>query len=165
MGIYYDTDAATGDVRFHHSEILGEPLVPGTRTKAEAKAGKRPNMVENPDCKIPKGAKEISLADFDALMREQQSGKRIVLQAGSPKAIAHVRPTADEVAHNRSRRDRLLRDSDWTQLLDAPLTSAQQSQWAAYRTALRNLNPSRPSWPVAPNAQPNSDKDDGRKGK
>lgn len=43
-------------------------------------------------------------------------------------------------------RDILLRDSDWTQLLDAPLTSAKQAQWATYRQALRDI-PSQPGYP------------------
>ena len=52
-------------------------------------------------------------------------------------------------------RTQLLADSDWTQLLDAPLTPAKQSEWATYRQALRDI-PTQPgyrgsvSWPVKP---------------
>lgn len=43
----------------------------------------------------------------------------------------------------RGMRDRLLITSDWTQTVDAPLTAAKKSEWAAYRTQLRDmtLNP------------------------
>lgn len=52
-------------------------------------------------------------------------------------------------------RTQLLADSDWTQLLDAPLTAAKQAQWASYRQELRDI-PAQPgypgavSWPVKP---------------
>lgn len=46
----------------------------------------------------------------------------------------------------RVERNARLRLSDWTQVTDAPLTTMQQSAWAAYRHALRNL-PEDPAWP------------------
>ena len=52
----------------------------------------------------------------------------------------------------RSRRDRLLQESDWTQLPDVPL--ATKAAWATYRQALRDItlqpNPFSIAWPVAP---------------
>jgi hypothetical protein len=59
----------------------------------------------------------------------------------------------------RFRRDRELRDCDWTQTLDAPLSAEKKIEWAAYRTALRNLTNLYPDvdpateieWPVRPN--------------
>ena len=39
----------------------------------------------------------------------------------------------------RSQRNKLLGESDWTQLQDAPLTDAQKQAWAAYRQYLRDL--------------------------
>jgi hypothetical protein len=39
----------------------------------------------------------------------------------------------------RVQRTRLLIESDWTQLADAPLTSAKKTAWATYRAALRDL--------------------------
>lgn len=58
----------------------------------------------------------------------------------------------------RFRRDAELRDSDWTQTLDAPLSAEKKAEWAAYRTALRNLTNLYPDvdptteieWPVRP---------------
>lgn len=39
----------------------------------------------------------------------------------------------------RTTRNKLLYDSDWTQLQDSPLTDAQKQAWAAYRQSLRDL--------------------------
>lgn len=52
----------------------------------------------------------------------------------------------------RSRRDQMLRASDWTQLPDVPL--ATKEMWANYRQALRGVtlqpDPFNIVWPVAP---------------
>jgi len=62
-------------------------------------------------------------------------------------------PTEVEVANSvRSQRDDLLRQSDWTQVLDAPV---DQVAWAAYRQALRDIPqtegfPFVVEWPVIP---------------
>ncbi|HEL3180348.1 TPA: phage tail assembly chaperone [Stenotrophomonas maltophilia] len=54
----------------------------------------------------------------------------------------------------RSDRDRLLRESDWTQATDSPLTPEAVLAWAVYRQELRDM-PERPgfpncAWPVPP---------------
>ena len=43
------------------------------------------------------------------------------------------------LANLRELRDRELRNSDWTQLDDAPLSDLHKSRWAVYREKLRNL--------------------------
>jgi hypothetical protein len=69
------------------------------------------------------------------------------------KWIQQMTPSSWELV--RSHRNKLLADSDWTQLADAPLSPEQKQAWAAYRQALRDL----PSvfatveevvWPTAP---------------
>jgi len=55
-------------------------------------------------------------------------------------------------AHARSERDRLLSQSDWTQVPDAPV---DQAEWAEYRQALRDVPqqagfPTDITWPVKP---------------
>ena len=52
----------------------------------------------------------------------------------------------------RSKRDQLIRDTDWTMI---PGASVDQAQWAAYRQILRDLpqtytNPEDVVWPVQP---------------
>jgi hypothetical protein len=67
--------------------------------------------------------------------------------------------TAEDVAlleqEARLFRDRLLRDSDWTQLPDVQLTIEQQAAWAVYRQVLRDVPqqegfPSNVNWPAIP---------------
>ena len=48
----------------------------------------------------------------------------------------------------RDRRDMFLRDLDWTQFNDSPLSKAKKTAWATYRQELRDLpanNPD-PKW-------------------
>jgi hypothetical protein len=39
----------------------------------------------------------------------------------------------------RRLRNVFLRESDWTQFADSPLTAEQKAEWATYRQALRDL--------------------------
>lgn len=39
----------------------------------------------------------------------------------------------------RMERDKLLAESDWTQMPDSPLTDSQKTSWATYRQALRDM--------------------------
>lgn len=62
--------------------------------------------------------------------------------------------TAEEIASydkavadaNRKVRNDLLSSSDWTQVADSPLSDSQQSLWATYRQALRDIT-SHANWP------------------
>lgn len=66
------------------------------------------------------------------------------------RSIAEI--TAMQWSAVRAQRDFLLRDSDWTQLPDAPTTS--KSAWTTYRQALRDItaqtDPTAIVWPVSP---------------
>ena len=58
----------------------------------------------------------------------------------------------DPYAELRQQRNTLLKQSDWTQVPDAPV---DQAAWAAYRQALRDLpanttDPRNPTWPSKP---------------
>jgi hypothetical protein len=55
----------------------------------------------------------------------------------------------------RDWRDRLLLDSDWTQLSDSPLTSSKKEEWKVYRHLLRDVPetydiPDNVVWPTIP---------------
>ena len=39
----------------------------------------------------------------------------------------------------RSLRDELLKESDWTQASDSPLSDSKKAEWATYRQELRDL--------------------------
>jgi len=58
---------------------------------------------------------------------------------------------------NRTNRNKLLDDSDWTQMNDSPLSNEVKTAWATYRQELRGIsdldawpNLSEDDWPVAP---------------
>lgn len=48
--------------------------------------------------------------------------------------------TAEEIARGiRGLRDHLLKNSDWTQIPDSPLSAEKKEEWAVYRQALRDM--------------------------
>ena len=52
--------------------------------------------------------------------------------------------TQDEITQGkynslRYERDKLLQQSDWTQMPDSPITEEKKQEWQTYRQALRNL--------------------------
>ena len=58
---------------------------------------------------------------------------------------------------HRTTRDKLLADTDWTQMNDSPLSNEDKTAWATYRQELRDLsdldawpNLADDDWPVAP---------------
>jgi len=58
---------------------------------------------------------------------------------------------------HRATRNKLLADTDWTQVNDSPLANDVKTQWAVYRSELRNItdldewpNLEDADWPVAP---------------
>ena len=68
--------------------------------------------------------------------------------------------TAQEIEDNmwaeiRGERNRLLTDSDWTQLADSPLSDPDKAEWTVYRQDLRDIPQDYPTgsgivWPDAP---------------
>lgn len=71
----------------------------------------------------------------------------------SAAEAAQARDTALESL--RTERNARLRDCDWTQMADAPLTADQKAAYAAYRQQLRDMpggetNLLNPDWPVEP---------------
>ncbi len=58
---------------------------------------------------------------------------------GSVVDKEHVETDELKETNARLERDALLRESDWTQVLDAPLTDDQKTQYRTYRQALRDI--------------------------
>lgn len=67
--------------------------------------------------------------------------------------------TTDEVNEEkkiqRETRDTLLAECDWTQMPDSPLSDSKKTEWATYRTNLRNVPtqsgfPTNITWPTKP---------------
>lgn len=62
---------------------------------------------------------------------------------------------AEQAKAMRSTRNQMLKDCDWTQLVDAPLTQSLAFEWQTYRQALRDITtqtgfPWDVTWPDAP---------------
>lgn len=111
----------------------------------------------NPE--IPDDAKPITIERRDELFTAQALGKIIVADdVGRPIASDPPLPAAEVlVARMRATRDRLLAQSDFTQLADAPLSEPERDAWRTYRQALRDLpgtieSPQTIIWPTAPDA-------------
>lgn len=71
------------------------------------------------------------------------------IEADRQKAML---PTEAEI---RAQRDRLLTETDWTQVLDAPISTACREAFRAYRQQLRDVTaqegfPTNVVWPIAP---------------
>lgn len=107
---------------------------------------------------LPGDARPITRETWAALMEAQAEGKRIIADAaGDPIAADPAPRTAEqEMLYLRSRRDRLLRLSDRTQVPDFPISADDRAAWAVYRAQLRDLpescaaDPWGAVWPVAP---------------
>ncbi len=72
----------------------------------------------------------------------------------SSTTLATLMPSV-EWAAIRARRDQLLRNTDFTQLLDYPASDSQRVEAADYRKALRDIpeqfsDPSQLVWPLLP---------------
>src|SRR3546814_18056836 len=93
----------------------------------------------NPDIHsdIPQDAVEISNEQHADLLDQQSQGKSIIFKDGQVVAEMVIpEVTWDTI---RSRRSPLLKNSDWTQMADSPLTSSAKADWAASSQTLRAL--------------------------
>lgn len=88
------------------------------------------------------------------------------IKEGESFIQAEIPPTSEELSTEeycknngfkelRLERNRRLRDSDFSQLSDSPLTTEDKTAWKTYRQALRDLpqnieDPLTVAWPVAP---------------
>ena len=67
----------------------------------------------------------------------------------------HTLPAEELAAEARSKRDKLLAATDWTQVLDAPIDAETRDAYRAYRQALRDIPeqegfPGTITWPELP---------------
>ena len=69
--------------------------------------------------------------------RMPQAGQKVVDGAVVQEAIEV--PTVPTLERLREVRTRLLEECDWTQVADSPLSNSKKTEWATYRTQLRNL--------------------------
>lgn len=139
---------------FYSEAIHGARQIAAPQTAREIKAGKRPQMIGNPECTIPADAVPVSEQRFAELMAAQadpESVRQIIAVAGKPMAADRVTDLEERIAARRRQRDRLLAESDWTQLSDASPVGGARA-WGVYRQALRDLDMAGTDWPVVPGA-------------
>lgn len=80
------------------------------------------------------------------------------LEGGAVYAVNVESLSADElaakdastIAANRAIKNKMLSDTDWTQLSDVPLTDACKAAFAEKRQQLRNVDLLNPVWPEMP---------------
>jgi hypothetical protein len=138
---------------FYSDVINGPRQIEGELSRKEIKAGKRPPLIDNPNCTLPADAVPITDRRYDELMRAQAEGKMITAIGSKPLAVERTIDENDRVTARRRTRDRLLAASDWTQLPDSPLDAVTKKAWFDYRQQLRDLDMSGTNWPVEPGAE------------
>lgn len=92
---------------------------------------------------------------YETEAERQEWGAPELVKMTPSEIDTHIspKPTTEQLsAQARSKRDALLRSTDWTQVPDAPVN---QQDWATYRQALRDITlqdgfPENINWPVAP---------------
>lgn len=109
---------------------------------------------------IPLDALLITDEQHRLLLEAQADGRVIAVADGQVVVQEPQPPTTEQLLDAlRRKRDRLLRESDFTQIPDAPLSDDARAAWAAYRQALRDLpeiyadDPASAIWPTLPDEE------------
>jgi hypothetical protein len=120
---------------------------------------------DHPQTSFPEQTTNETLASFDVYPVKQTSAPVLDSKTHSHSATVEsvdgewtqvwqvVELPRDQAEVNvRGHRNRLLKESDWTQVADAPV---DQAAWSAYRQALRDVTaqegfPHSVEWPVQP---------------
>lgn len=90
--------------------------------------------------------------EYFEVITDAKTGKQTI-RPYTASEIAALRPSTEKLmADIRTMRNKLLSESDWTQVLDAPV---DQVLWATYRQELRDVTqqtgfPEGVVWPTAP---------------
>ena len=78
-----------------------------------------------------------------------------VTTASDNEAAYKARIDAEAATYVREKRDKLIAETDWTQLTDSQLSDSVKATWVTYRQALRDLPtsegfPHTTTWPAKP---------------
>lgn len=125
--------------------------------------GQEEFQTDDPDrAAIPRGYTRVAPPDAPAGFYAVLNGTWRLIKGVKPE---YVDPNklplpqdileANKKAEVRSARDAALKDSDWTQMVDSPLSVEGKASWAAYRQALRDIPqqaefPWNVTWPTVP---------------
>lgn len=85
---------------------------------------------------IPVNSIELTEAQFN-----QAHETRCRVVNGQHQVWDYTQQELDQFEYSKIRAERgyLLKDSDWTQMPDSPLTATKKQEWATYRQQLRDL--------------------------
>ena len=89
----------------------------------------------------PEGTELVSLTDDQATQFSSTEEPMFYID-GEIKTVSQkiYVESPDDIKRNiRFNRDRMLLESDWTQLADSPLSDSKKAEWATYRQTLRDL--------------------------
>ena len=88
---------------------------------------------------LESGSTNVSLSDIP--LQEGQSIIEGIYDVEKYKIIdgLPVEQTIDFWSTIRLQRNELLKESDWTQVNDCPLSDSKKQEWATYRQSLRDL--------------------------
>ncbi len=108
---------------------------------------------------IPEGTEVISLTD-DQATHFLSTEEPMFYIGGEIKTLSEkiYQEAPNDIKRNiRFNRDKMLLESDWTQLPDSPLSDSKKAEWATYRQTLRDLTDNIDSfgsvtYPDAPNS-------------
>ncbi len=101
-------------------------------------------------------AKKDSTDSFRAEMWRRLEAREFGDVTFPPSDYTTHPKTAEELETiHKAERDKLLLESDWTQLPSSPLTADQKSKWETYRQSLRDITkqvsyPYEVNWPSKP---------------
>ena len=89
----------------------------------------------------PEFQEVVSISDTIASTFESSTEPMFLIDDQLKTLNQKVWMNSPEIIKNNIRynRDRLLADSDWTQLADSPLSSSKKTEWVTYRQSLRDL--------------------------
>lgn len=104
---------------------------------------------------IPRDAVEVSVQDYAALLAGQATGKLILSnESGAPVLIDPPAHTTGQLAIvARTKRNKLIADTDYVLFSDYPVTTDRLNAVKAYRQALRDITtqpgfPNVIDWPI-----------------
>lgn len=86
---------------------------------------------------------------------KDDDGQVSIVEDAAKRAVAEVQLVEQKWASLRDTRNRMLKDSDWTQLNDTTLTMEMRQAYSAYRQQLRDLpqtvtDINNVTWPTPP---------------
>lgn len=152
--VYYAEVDSNGDLVENGFVMIEANYIEAVNTKASSMQGKFFKKIEN----FPPETEDNQVSNYLGwTQKEDETGKPISTD------WEVITLTNEECLEGwiRGPRQRLLLESDWTQINDAPISTEAKAEWAIYREALRNMtnefteeNPltskSQISWPLKP---------------